>query len=85
MAFLSAFNRRINSAEYMRWIPAVREGSNCLSVAMSLGKPVIATAYSGNLDFMDSSNSCLVPYSLIEIGDGSTPYSSNSQWAEPNL
>jgi glycosyltransferase involved in cell wall biosynthesis len=56
-----------------------------LAEAMSLGKPVIATAYSGNLDFMDSSNSCLVPYSLVEIGDGSTPYSSNSQWAEPNL
>src|SRR4051794_24266167 len=31
-----------------------------LAEAMLLGKPVIATAYSGNLDFMDPSNSLLV-------------------------
>lgn len=32
--------------------------------AMALGKPCIATAYSGNMDFQTSENSYLVPYSL---------------------
>ena len=32
--------------------------------AMALGKPVIATAWSGNLDFMNKNNSALVSYSL---------------------
>jgi glycosyltransferase involved in cell wall biosynthesis len=56
-----------------------------MAEAMALGKPVIATAYSGNLDFMNSENSFLVPYSLVEIGEGSNPYPSSAQWAEPDL
>ncbi|MGH7854182.1 MAG: glycosyltransferase family 4 protein [Candidatus Binatia bacterium] len=38
-----------------------------LMEAMSLGKPVIATAWSGNMSYMDDTNSCLVRYSLIEV------------------
>jgi len=34
--------------------------------AMSLGKLVVATGYSGNLTFMNEQNSLLVPYRLIE-------------------
>jgi glycosyltransferase involved in cell wall biosynthesis len=34
--------------------------------AMSLGKLVVATGYSGNLTFMDERNSFLVPYRLVE-------------------
>ena len=43
-----------------------------LSIAQSmlLGKPVIATGYSGNIDFTRSDNSCLVDYKLIEVGEG---------------
>ena len=33
--------------------------------AMWLGKPVIATGYSGNLDFMTPTNSLLVDYRLV--------------------
>ena len=33
-----------------------------LAEAMAYGRPVIATAYSGNLDFMDEHNSYLVPF-----------------------
>jgi glycosyltransferase involved in cell wall biosynthesis len=33
--------------------------------AMALGIPTIATAYSGNLDFMNSLNSWLIPYRLV--------------------
>ena len=35
--------------------------------AMHLGKPVIATAWSGNLEFMTKRNSALVPYSLVPV------------------
>ena len=38
-----------------------------LSEAMAYGKPVIATAYSGNMDYMDEHNSLPVPYSLAPV------------------
>ncbi|AFI83944.1 hypothetical protein Q7A_1104 [Methylophaga nitratireducenticrescens] len=37
-----------------------------MAEAMGMGKPVIATAYSGNMEFMTSFNSCLVDYRLIK-------------------
>jgi len=56
-----------------------------MSEAMSAGRPVIATNYSGNLDFMDADNSMLVPYQLVTIGDNAQPYGPPTQWAEPDL
>jgi glycosyltransferase involved in cell wall biosynthesis len=56
-----------------------------LAEAMSLGKPVIATAYSGNMDFMNKSNSVLVPYELVPVGDDAYPYQSDSLWAQPDI
>jgi glycosyltransferase involved in cell wall biosynthesis len=53
--------------------------------AMYLGRPVIATAYSGNVDFMTDENSLLVDCSLRPVGSGSLPYSPYAKWAEPNL
>ena len=53
--------------------------------AMALGKPVIATAYSGNMTFMDEDNSYLVPYDLVPVGPGAAPYSPTARWAEPRL
>lgn len=38
-----------------------------LSEAMACGKPVIATAYSGNMDFMDEGNSLPVPYTMVPV------------------
>ncbi len=52
--------------------------------AMYLGKPVIATGYSGNLDYMTSENSYLVDYTLRGIGDGNFPYPAEGEWAEPD-
>ena len=37
--------------------------------AMALGKPVVATAWSGNLDFMNARNSALVSYKLVPVED----------------
>ncbi len=56
-----------------------------MAEAMYLGKPVIATAYSGNIDFMTVSNSFLVKYNLVEIEKDVGPYKSGSVWAEPDV
>jgi glycosyltransferase involved in cell wall biosynthesis len=53
--------------------------------AMFLSKPVIATAYSGNLDFMTSDNSLLVDYRLRPVPPGAYPFAEGQQWAEPDL
>jgi D-inositol-3-phosphate glycosyltransferase len=52
---------------------------------MALGKPVIATRYSGNLDFMDDGNSFLVDSRLVPVPAGCEPYPAGSMWAEPDV
>jgi glycosyltransferase involved in cell wall biosynthesis/SAM-dependent methyltransferase len=56
-----------------------------LAEAMLHAKPVIATAYSGNLEFMNDSNSWLVPYELVAIPPGCDPYPSGGHWADPSV
>jgi FkbM family methyltransferase len=53
--------------------------------AMYLGKPVIATGYSGNLDYMTEANSHLVRYTMTEVGTGAWPYPRDGVWAEPDV
>ena len=53
-----------------------------LAEAMLLGKPVIATAYSGNMDFMNNQNSLLVDYTLIDLREGDYPQWQAQQWAD---
>ncbi len=56
-----------------------------LAEAMYLGKPVIATSYSGNMDFMNVNNSLLVKYQLVEIEKDVGPYKAGSVWADPDV
>lgn len=56
-----------------------------MAEAMSRGKPVIATGYSGNLEFMDDDNSFLVPFAMRPIGPGNDPYPADCPWADPDL
>ncbi len=49
--------------------------------AMAAGKAVVATAWSGNLDFMDETCAVLVPYSLRAVDDPQGIYS-GGLWAE---
>ena len=56
-----------------------------MAEAMVLGKPVIATAYSGNLAFMRDDNAYLVPYRLVPVPEGVAPYSAGGEWAEPDV
>jgi glycosyltransferase involved in cell wall biosynthesis len=56
-----------------------------LAECMALGKPVIGTAYSGNLDFMSPANSYLVDHSMTVVGDDVEIYPPEGRWAEPDL
>ena len=56
-----------------------------LAESMALGTPVIATAYSGNTDFMTDQNSYLVDWSPTRVGPGDQIYPANGTWAEPDL
>jgi glycosyltransferase involved in cell wall biosynthesis len=53
-----------------------------MAEAMLLGKPVIATGWSGNTDFMDNTNAALVPYRLAPARDDRSVY--RGLWAEPD-
>lgn len=55
-----------------------------LAESMYLGKPVIATDYSSNTDFMSVNNSFLVKYKLIEIDKDYGPYKKGNVWADPD-
>ncbi len=56
-----------------------------IAESMYLAKPVIATNWSGNVDFMDRHNSCPVDYALVAIDRDYGPYRKGSRWAEPDL
>lgn len=53
--------------------------------AMSLGTPVIATGYSGNMDFTTEANSWLVDYEMTATTDQTGPYPPGSVWAAPRV
>lgn len=56
--------------------------------AMALGKPVIATAYSGNMDFMDAATGILVGYRLASVKPSPaydvSVIGESQRWAEPD-
>lgn len=64
-------------------------GLNLLE-AMSLGKPVVTTGWSGNMDFTNERNSCLVPFSLVPVVSSHPAYrpgaiGGEQKWAEPDV
>jgi FkbM family methyltransferase len=56
-----------------------------LAEAMSLGKPVVTTGYSGNMDFTNDETALLVDFTLTEIGPGQGVYPADLVWADPDL
>lgn len=54
-----------------------------LAEAMCLGKPTVATNYSGNTEFMNENNSFLVDYELGFIVKTDINFSSKTIWANP--
>jgi glycosyltransferase involved in cell wall biosynthesis len=56
------------------------------ATAMLLGRPVIATGWSGNLTFMTPETSALVAYKLIPVIDPRGTYEMpGALWAEPDI
>ena len=56
-----------------------------LAEMMRLGKPVIATGWSGNMDFMTGDNSMPVGYTLASLAEDIGPYRAGSLWAEADV
>lgn len=56
-----------------------------MAEAMLAGVPVVATAWSGNLDFMTSETALLVGVELIEAHDRAGTYGSGDSWADPSV
>jgi glycosyltransferase involved in cell wall biosynthesis len=58
-----------------------------LAEAMACGKAVIATGWSGNLEFMNEKNSILLPFQLTPVRDPSGIYTGfeGAQWAEAEI
>jgi glycosyltransferase involved in cell wall biosynthesis len=52
--------------------------------AMALGKPVIATGWSGNMSFMTEETGLLVRFDLVPVEDPFGVYDKSS-WAQPDL
>ncbi len=56
------------------------------ATAMLLERPVVATGWSGNLDFMSAESAALVPYRLIPAVDPRGTYQlRGAAWAEPDF
>jgi glycosyltransferase involved in cell wall biosynthesis len=58
-------------------------GLNLLDM-MALGRVCIATAFSGNLDFMTRENSLLIPWTMRAVQAGEYPFGEGQWWAEPD-
>ncbi len=91
---ITLVDRTVARAELMR----LQAASDCLvslhraegfglalAEAMQLGKPVIATGWSGNLEFMNATNACLVDHQLVRLSETDGPYQRGQKWAEPSV
>jgi glycosyltransferase involved in cell wall biosynthesis len=56
-----------------------------MAEALALGKPVIATDYSGSRDFVTEATGFPVPYTLRKLIPGEYRFCEGQSWAEPDL
>lgn len=56
-----------------------------LAEMMYLGKPVVATGWSGNMEFMTADNSCPVRFELKPLEKAVGPYLAGLEWAEADI
>ena len=56
-----------------------------LSEAMAMGKSVLATNWSGNVDFMNETNSYPVNFKIIQLQNDTGSYKKSNFWAEVDI
>jgi hypothetical protein len=56
-----------------------------MAEAMAIGKPVIGTGYSGNVDFMNAGNSYLIDFTIGRVGPDCEIYPPEGEWADPSI
>ncbi|MGC5222276.1 glycosyltransferase [Micromonospora sp. DT81.3] len=56
-----------------------------IAEAMAWGRPVVVTAYSGNMQFTNDRNAFLVPCEMTAIPPDADPYPAGTLWADPDL
>lgn len=56
-----------------------------LAECMGLGKPVIGTGWSGNLEFMNESNSILIGHHFVTVEPEQYPGGGGARWAEVDI
>jgi glycosyltransferase involved in cell wall biosynthesis len=56
-----------------------------MAEAMSYGVPIIASNYSGNLEYMSPQNSFLVPCREVFVKSAEGPFQRGSVWGEPDI
>ena len=81
-----AYQRLVGSADVLLSLHRGEGFGLPMAEAMLRGKPVVATAWSGNLDFMDDASACLVPAGLVPVVDEAAAYrGEGGMWAEPDI
>lgn len=91
VVFYEAPLTRIRSYDFLASLDAYASlhraegfGLTCAE-AMALGVPVLASGYSGNMDFMREDNSVLVHAGVIETDRPYGPYPAGTRWGEPDI
>ena len=81
----AAENRFLASADAILSLHRSEGFGLVLAKAMRLGRPVIATGWSGNMEFMTPDNACIVGFERIAVHDPQDIYPETGQfWAEPD-
>ncbi|MFN7054559.1 glycosyltransferase family 4 protein [Hyphomonas sp.] len=82
-----ASRRLIQSADALLSLHRSEGFGLTMAEAMMLGKPVIATGWSGNMEFMDEASALPVAYTLVPAEDRFGVFGgyAHSRWAEPDI
>ncbi len=86
---IRVINQVMDRIEYYRLLQSIdavislhrAEGfGRLMAEAMAYSIPVIASGYSGNMDFMNDDNSWLVPGELVPLFSGDYPFHNGQRW-----
>jgi glycosyltransferase involved in cell wall biosynthesis len=80
------YERLIEAADVMLSLHRAEGFGIPLAEAMLRGKPVVATDWSGNLEYMDAEAACLVPARMVPMRDEVNAYQRlDSVWADADI